>query len=112
MTVDASLPAFAITSVTASADPPSYSGSCGATGKRIDFTGEFVGNGPGVVLYHWDRMDSAGSNALLWTFDAAGSQRLSSYWQLAGTTDGWMELKILAPIQSEPARASFSLTCT
>jgi hypothetical protein len=112
VTVDASLPAFAITSVTASADPPSYSGSCGATGKRIDFTGEFVGNGPGVVLYHWDRMDSAGSNALLWTFDAAGSQRLSSYWQLAGTTDGWMELKILAPIQSEPARASFSLTCT
>lgn len=111
VTVDASLPAFAITSVTASANPASYSGSCGA-GKQIDFTGEFVSNGPGVVLYTWDRMDSAGSSALLWTFDAAGSQRLTSYWQLPATTNGWMELKILAPIQSEPARASFSLTCT
>ena len=111
VTVDASLPAFAITSVTASANPPSYSGACGA-GKRIDFTGEFVSNGPGVVLYHWDRMDSSGSSALLWTFDAAGSQRLTTDWQLPVTTNGWMELKILAPIQSEPARANFSLTCT
>jgi hypothetical protein len=111
VTVDTSLPAFAITNVTAAADPPSYSGPCEG-GKRLYFTGEFVSNGPGVVLYRWDRMDGMAPNVLPWTFDAAGSQRLTSDWQLSGTVQGWMELKILAPVESEPARANFSLACT
>lgn len=111
VTVDTSLPAFVITGVTTTADPAQFNGSC-ADGETIQFSGEFTSNGPGVVLYHWDRSDSSTSSPRLFMFDQAGMQTLKEEWTFWGSMQGWMEMQILAPVQSDPARADFSLSCS
>jgi hypothetical protein len=111
LTVDTSLPHFAVSNVTASATPADFSGVCPASGKQINFAAAFTSNGPGVVLYRWNRDDSGSADPLLFTFDKAGTQSLSSYWILRRSNTGWMELKILGPVQAN-ARADFKLTCS
>ncbi len=111
LTVDTGLPPFAITDLTARADPADFEGACGEYGKHIDFAAGFASNGPGVVLYHWDRSDQAISDPKILVFEAAGTHAFNSSWTLGRSFRGWMELKILAPVESEAVRADFSLTC-
>jgi hypothetical protein len=110
LTVDTSLPHFAVSNVTASATPADFSGTCPAGGEQINFAAAFTSNGPGVALYRWNRNDSSSADPLLFTFDKAGTHSLSSYWILGKSYTGWMELKILEPVQGD-ARADFKLTC-
>ncbi len=112
VTVDTSLPAFAITDVSATADPADFSGSCGAYGKRINFTGQYVVNGPGAVIYHWDRSDSAGSDSAYSILDQAGSQTVTTYWQIGGSMHGWQGFTIQAPFDRSTVRAQFTISCT
>ena len=111
VTVDESLPHFAITSVAASADPAKFSGLCSDL-KGVLFTGSFVSNGPGVVLYGWRRSDSQTLTPEVAIFDQAGAHSLTENWGLMSSFDGWMEFIILAPTESDPARANFSLVCS
>jgi len=112
VTVDTSLPIFAITSITATANPANFSGVCGEDGKKIDFTGSFVSNGPGVVQYHWARSDEGYSNPRILIIDQANTQTFKDYWMLGASLSGWKEMKIFAPVESDEVRASFTLTCT
>jgi hypothetical protein len=111
VTVDTGLPSFAVTDVAATADPAQFSGSCGS-GKMIDFTGRFVTNGPGAVLYRWSWSDGSLSDPILYVAGRAGSQAVNNGWKLGSSLKGWMEMKILAPVESDPARADFWLVCT
>jgi hypothetical protein len=111
VTVDESLPRFAISNIAASADPTKFSGPCGG-GKVVLFTGSFVSNGPGVVLYGWSRSDSPSFSSAVYILDKAGAHSLTETWGPLGGFDGWMEFKILAPAESAPARADFSLVCS
>ena len=111
VTVDESLPHFAISNITASADPAKFSGSCGDL-KGVLFTGSFVSNGPGVVLYGWRRSDSKTFTSAVYIFDKAGAHSLTVNWGLMSSFDGWMEFKILAPVESDAVQANFSLVCS
>jgi hypothetical protein len=111
VTVDESRPHFAIANVAASADPAQFSGSCGG-GKTILFTGSFVSNGPGVVIYGWRLSDSSDFTSEVYIFNQAGTHTLATDWMLSGSLDGWMEFKILAPTESDAVRADFSLACS
>jgi hypothetical protein len=111
VTVDESLPHFAISNITAAADPAKFSGSCGG-GKVVHFTGSFVSNGPGVVLYGWGRSDSKDFSSAVYILEKAGAQSLTETWGPLGSFDGWMEFKIFGPVESDAVRADFSLVCS
>jgi hypothetical protein len=111
VTVDESLPHFAITNIAASAEPAQFSGPRGR-GKTVLFTGSFISNGPGVVLYGWRRSDSKTFTSAVYIFDQAGAHSLTENWGPLGSFDGWMDFKILAPVVSNAVRANFSVTCS
>jgi hypothetical protein len=111
VTVDESLPRFAITNVAASADPAQFSGSCGI-GKKVLFTGSFVSNGPGVVLIGWKRSDDTTFTTAVSIVNQAGAHTQTTYWDLSGSLTGWFDFKILGPVESGPVRADFSVICS
>ncbi len=111
VTVDESLPHFAISNITASADPAKFIGSCSDL-KGVLSTGSFVSNGPGVVLYGWRYSDVDYFTSAVYIIDKAGAHSLTEKWGLTGSFDGWMEFKILAPAESDAVRANFSLVCS
>jgi hypothetical protein len=64
---------FAVTSISASVDPPVYTGPCPTTFK---FTGIITANGPGTVTYRWEHSPGTGKVETV-TFDAAGSKTVT-----------------------------------
>ncbi len=109
--IDPSLPPFAISALTASADPAQFSGSC-SVGVEVKFTAKFVSSGPGLILYRWDASNGSTNDPRFLVVENAGGQMITTTWKLSGSSSGWMTFKILAPQESEAVRANFSLTCT
>ena len=109
--IDPDLPPFAISALTASADPAHFSGPC-SPGEEIRFSAKFVSNAPGVILYRWDASNGGTSDPRLFVIENAGSQIVTTSWRLSSSSSGWMAFKILAPQESEAVRANFSLICT
>jgi hypothetical protein len=64
---------FAVTAISASVDPPVYTGPCPKTFK---FTGVITANGPGTVTYRWEHSPGTGKVETV-TFDAAGSKTVT-----------------------------------
>ena len=88
---------FAVTAVSYSVTTWSSGGSVNC--PRI--TANITTNGPGSVDYHWTRSDNAGSSTATLVFGSAGTQSVTSDWQLgsvwAGGADEWMGIYIDAP---------------
>ncbi len=108
--VDPGLPPFTVTDVSASAEPAQFSGSC-AGGVSIRFTGEFVASSPGVILYRWVSSDGNRNPEQVIIAEKAGSQSVSTSWQLSRNLSAWLGLEILAPQDSPVVQAPFTLTC-
>ena len=100
---------FAVTSVTASVDPSSFTGACP---KTFNFYAIITVNGPGTVTYKWERSDGAVSPTQSITFAAAGSQTVTTSWTVGASYSGWERVHILTPNDKFSNKAYFTLTCT
>ncbi len=99
---------FAVTSVTASASPPSYSGSCP---YQFNFSAIITANGSGTVNYQWERSDGTSDLPQSVSFSSAGSVVVTTYWVLGGSYSGWERVRILSPNSMLSNQAYFSLSC-
>ena len=99
---------FAVTSVTASVDPSSFTGACP---KTFNFSAVITVNGPGTVTYKWERSDGAIAPDESITFAAAGSQTVTDSWTIGISYSGWERVHILTPNDSLSNQANFTLTC-
>src|SRR4030042_221936 len=59
--------------------PPSFAGACP---KLLNFYATITVNGPCTVTYKWERSDNAMAPTNSITFAAAGSQTVSTTWQI------------------------------
>ena len=99
---------FAVTSVTASVTPSSFTGACP---KTFNFSAVITVNGPGTVTYKWERSDGAIAPDESITFAAAGSQTVTDSWTIGISYSGWERVHILTPNDSLSNQANFTLTC-
>ena len=107
-TEEATVP-FAVTSVTASVDSPSFTGPCPHT---FNFSAVITVNGPGTVTYRWERSGGLIAPAESITFAAAGSQTVTTSWSLGASGTRWQRVVIFTPNNMGSNRANFTLTCT
>jgi len=100
---------FSVISVTASANPPSFTGAC-----PTNFYSEAVitVNGPGTVTYNWERSDGAFSRIASLIFDGPGSQVVNVSWSLDETGSYWARVHVLTPNEIVSNQANFSVSCT
>jgi hypothetical protein len=101
-------PTFAVTSVTAGASPPSYTGGCP---HLFTFSAIITVNGPGTVTYKWERSDGASAPVQSLIFAAAGSQIVSETWDLGAAGSHWERVRILTPNSAVSNDAVFTLIC-
>ena len=114
--VDPNLPPFEITALTAQASPDKYIGACispEGIATRVDFAATVTVNGPGVILYKWNRSDGAINSPMVAIVDPNNPVAVTTYWSLSASVSEYQEFEILAPFtELPPARASFVLSCT
>jgi hypothetical protein len=103
-----SLPSFAVTGVTASANPPSATGSCPAT---ANFFATITATGPGTVTYRWERSDGSTSSVQSVVFATAGPQIVSNSWPLSASGGYWELIHVYTPNEMASNQASFTLSC-
>lgn len=99
---------FAVTSVTASASPPTYSGPCP---YQFNFSAIITANGPGTVTYQWERSDGTSDLPQTISFGSAGSVIVTTYWVLGAPGPGWERVRILSPNSVLSNQAFFILNC-
>jgi hypothetical protein len=100
--------ASTVTSVVAGVTPTSYTGACP---KLFNFYATITANGPCTVTYKWERSDGAIAPTYSITFAAAGSQTVTTTWQIGIDYSGWQRVRILTPNPTLSNQASFSLNC-
>ena len=100
---------FAVTSVTASVTPSSFTGACP---KMFLFYAVITVNGPGTVTYRWERSDGESGDTKSITFAAAGSQTITTTWRLQGNYSGWQLVHILTPNDTLSNEAYFTHSCS
>jgi len=101
-------PSFYVTGVTASANPPSFYGACPT---NFNFYAVITVNGPGTVTYRWEGSDGGLEPIHSISFAGAGSQTVSTSWQLAATGSYWERVHVFTPNEAISNPASFSLSC-
>jgi hypothetical protein len=106
---------FRVTEVVLKADRFDNSGACPVT---VNFTGYISTNGPGKVKYIFTRNDGATSPVQVLRFAGAGTQTVTTTWQLGSAStlpkyEGWQALKILAPneLESSHETGGFRIAC-
>ncbi|KAA3645022.1 MAG: hypothetical protein DWQ07_16630 [Chloroflexi bacterium] len=103
---------FAVTSVSVSVDDDNFAGSCP---HRFTFAATIEVNGPGTVEYKWLRNDGATAPPQTLVFTSAGSQQVTSTWDLGASgqryDDFWKQIEIIAPNSVLSNQAYFSLAC-
>jgi hypothetical protein len=99
---------FSVTSVTANADPSTFTGVCP---KTFTFYATITANGSGTVSYRWERNDGRYSDPQSVTFYGAGTKTTTIQWDLSGSSSGWYRVHVLAPndVASDPA--NYILNC-
>lgn len=103
-----STPSFAVTGVTATASPPSFSGLCP---KTANFYATITASGPGMVTYRWERSDGTAGSIESVIFAAAGPQIVSTSWPLSTSGNYWERIHIYTPNETISNQASFTLSC-
>ena len=94
---------FRVTEVVLKADRFDNSGACPVT---VNFSGYITANGPGKMKYTFTRNDGATSPVYVLKFTAAGTQPVSTTWQLGSAStlpryEGWQAIKVIAPNEME-----------
>ena len=89
-----------------------FTGECP---KRFDFEGEITTDGPATVTYTWLRSDGATSPEHTLEFTEAGSQTVTTYWELGASGNSyegnWKQLRVITPQEVLSERATFDLFC-
>jgi hypothetical protein len=99
----------AVTNVTASADPPSFSGQCP---KTFNFSAVITVTGPGTVTYAWERSDGTIAPAESINFTGPGAQTVSNSWQLGAAGPYWQRIHIFTPNEMMSNQVNVTLNCT
>ncbi|GFP23155.1 hypothetical protein HKBW3S09_00622 [Candidatus Hakubella thermalkaliphila] len=99
---------FAVTSVTASVSPPSWTGPCPTD---FDFSAVITVNGPGTVTYRWESSDGGIDPTRNITFARVGSQRVTASFRWSTSGSYWQRVRVLTPNAIVSNRANFTLTC-
>lgn len=104
-----------VTATALKADHFENSGDCPVT---VKFSGYITTNGPGKVKYTFTRSDGATAPVFVLKFSQAGTQLVSTYWQLGSASalpryEGWQAIKILSPneLESSHETGSFRMAC-
>jgi hypothetical protein len=94
------------------ASPDSYSGNCPAL---ITFKGHITVNQPTTVQYKFIRSDNASAPVQTLTFAKAGTQEVTTTWQLGGpslpTYSGWEAIEVTSPVSVKSNKADFKIRC-
>ena len=101
-------PSFAVTGVTVSVSPTTYSGVCP---KVYDFSANITVNKAGDVVYAWEKSDGTVSSNSTLNFSGIGTQTVTNIWSKGSTGTGWYVLKIISPNALNSNKASFTNTC-
>jgi hypothetical protein len=92
--------------------PPSYTGNCPAL---ISFRGHITVNQPTTVQYKFIRSDNAQAPVQTLNFPKAGTQEVTTTWQLGGaglpTYSGWEAIQVISPVSVQSNKADFSIRC-
>jgi hypothetical protein len=99
---------FAVTSVTVSADPPSFSGACPTT---VNFYGDIAVSGSGTVTYRWESSEGGTGSMQSINFLGASLQEVSISLQADTTGSYWVRLHIFTPNEILSNQANFTLNC-
>ena len=100
-------PSFAVTSVTASAEPPFFSGACPTT---VNFYATIAVNGPGTVTYRWEGSDG-GFEPTQSISVLDRSETVSTSWQLGASGSYWARVHVFTPNEIVSNQANFTLSC-
>ncbi len=99
----------AVTGVTATVSPRSYSGVCP---RPFSFTATITTDGAGRVTYRWERSDGVRGPLESLVFSGPGSQVVSAVWQPPSSMTGWQQVRIFSPNPMISNQATFFLTCS
>jgi len=92
--------------------PASYSGNCPAL---ITFKGHITVSQPTTVQYKFIRSDNAQAPVQTLNFPKAGTQEVTTTWQLGGpglpTYSGWEAIQVISPVSVESNKANFRIRC-
>ncbi len=102
-------PEFAVTSVTASVDPATFTGTCP---KNFIFSAVITANGAGTVTYRWERSDGGFSPTQTINFATAGSQTVTTGWTRDVSGTYWVRVRTFTPNEMVSNQASFNLNCS
>ncbi|MCX7838539.1 MAG: hypothetical protein N2559_03660 [Anaerolineae bacterium] len=99
-----------VTSAILNISPIIYTGACPAT---FYFTGTITMNGPGTVVYRWERSDGTAKPSQTLTFATAGSQIITDSWSGITTTlrSGWQRIHVGSPNEVYSNQATFTNNC-
>ncbi len=97
-----------VTSITITANPTTYTGTCPAL---VGFTATITMSGPGTVTYRWERSDAAVKPSQTITFLRADVQIVNDYWDAPPTGAGWQRLRVGSPNDTTSANAAFTNNC-
>lgn len=100
-------PVFAVTSVVASVSPAA-SNVCPTI---FTFTAAITTNAAGSVTYKWERSDGASSSPQTISFAAAGTQNVTTTWNLGAAGTFWEQLRVSSPNSIVSNQATFTLSC-
>jgi hypothetical protein len=92
--------------------PASYSGNCPAL---ISFRGHITVNKPTTIQYKFIRSDNAQAPVQTLNFPKAGTQEVTTTWQLGGpglpTYSGWEAIQVISPVSVQSNKAEFRIRC-
>jgi hypothetical protein len=92
--------------------PASYTGNCPAL---ISFRGHITVNQPTTARYKFIRSDNAEAPVQTLNFPKAGTQEVTTTWQLGGpglpTYSGWEAIEVISPVSVQSNKANFSIRC-
>lgn len=98
-----------VTSAILNISPITYSGACPAT---FYFTGTITMNGPGTVVYRWERSDGTTKPSQTLVFTTAGSQTITDSWTgITTLRSGWQRIHVGSPNEVFSNQAAFTNNC-
>jgi hypothetical protein len=106
--ISAYQPSFSVIVVTASVNPPSYSGDCPL---NIYSEAAITVNGPGTVSYRWEDSEGGIKPTENVYFSSAGSQSVGTWWPVGKSATLWVRLHVLSPNDTSSNQASFKVNC-
>jgi hypothetical protein len=103
---------FAVTSVNGSVSPANIQTTCDASNPfRFTFSAAITTSTAGTVTYRWERSDGAVGPTQSLEFSSAGTQTVTTTWDLGADYSGWQRVYIDNPNHQAFNQINFTLDC-